>query len=271
MPNLINFIKSYNIPIFRGKKITNHLSLSSAFGSFCEKIQLNDNQEFVVKGSIKRKNIYDSIFYEGKSLDFMNKYFPDFFPKVYYLNNNIFVMEYINHNKIKNSNSEKDFAIKIAKIHKLKNDKFGFGFDTPIGGLRQPSSFEKSWVNFYANNRLGMIFEIINATHPMPKKINNGIENILKNINNLIPNNPKPSLIHGDLWDGNILFHNGKLLGLIDPGIHYAHSEMELAYLNWFKYVSKFFFDYYSDFIKIDKSFFKYQEVYQLYYSLLNV
>ena len=158
-----------------------------------------------------------------------------------------------------------------TKIHQLKNDKYGFEFDTPIGGIRQPCNFTTSWADFYANKRLNMIFELINLTNPMPREINKGIENILKKINNLIPNNPQPSLIHGDLWDGNILFHDGKVVGFIDPGIHYAHNEMELAYLNWFKSISNVFFDYYSDFIKIDKGFFNYKEVYQLYYSLLNV
>ena len=59
--------------------------------------------------------------------------------------------------------------------------KFGFDFDTPIGGLRQPSSYNNSWVEFYGNNRLGMIFEKINRTNPMPNEINKGIEKILKN------------------------------------------------------------------------------------------
>ena len=95
--------------------------------------------------------------------------------------------------------------------------------------------------------------------------------NVLKNLNNLLPKNPQPSLIHGDLWSGNILFNNGKLAGLIDPGIHYAHHELELAYLYWFKYVEKDFFKFYNEYNSIDKDFFKYQEIYQLYYSLLNV
>ena len=38
-----------------------------------------------------------------------------------------------------NNNNEiekiKDLAIKISNIHQNTNDKFGFKFDTPIGGL----------------------------------------------------------------------------------------------------------------------------------------
>ena len=153
----------------------------------------------------------------------------------------------------------------------MKNNKFGFKFDSPIGGLRQPCKFQKSWIDFFEANRLGMIYNKINKTNPMPKKINQGIEKILKNLKNFIPHNPEASLIHGDLWEGNILFDKGKLVGLIDPGIYYAPKEIELAYLKWFKFISNKFYKYYSEVINFDKDFFNYSEVYELYYSLLNV
>ena len=180
-------------------------------------------------------------------------------------------MQYIPNNKIKNKNSEKDLAIKISNIHQNTNDKFGFKFDTPIGGFRQPCQFQKSWVDFFEKKRLFAIFNKINITNPMPKKINIGIEKLLKKLKDLIPNNPQPSLIHGDLWNGNMLFNNGKLVGLIDPGIYYAPKEMEIAYLKWFNAISNNFYNYYSETINFDKDFFNYSEVYELYYSLLNV
>ena len=268
---MLNLNIQKTIPLFKDRAIRNQVSLSNSFGACCKKIKLDDNSQYVVKELIKSSDAYNPIFYEGKCLEFMNDKFPSLFPKVLFLKNNLLVMEFIDHNKIKDKKSEQDLACQLAKIHQIKNDQFGFEFDPPIGGLRQPSSFEKSWVNFYANKRLNMIFELINATNPMPNEINRGIERLLKNLENLIPDNPQPSLIHGDLWEGNILLHNGKLVGLIDPGIYYAHSEMEIAYLEWFKYISKDFYQYYSEYNQLDKDFMNYSEVYQLYYCLLNV
>ncbi len=261
----------YNIPIFKNKKILELTTLSTSFGACCRKIKFEDNKQYVIKELTNKNSKYSSIYYEGKSLKFMNEKIPNLFPKVLYLTNNTLVMEFINNDKIKSKLSEKDLAFQLSKIHQIKNIHFGYEFDPPIGGLRQPSKFDKSWIDFYTNKRLGMIFEIINSTKPMPSKINKGIEKLLKNLNNLIPNNPQPSLIHGDLWDENILFLNGKLVGLIDPGIYYAHSEMEIAYLQWFNYVSNNFFEYYSEYNHLDKDFFNYSEIYQLYYNLLNV
>ena len=116
-----------------------------------------------------------------------------------------------------------------------------------------------------------MIFEKINKDSPMPKPINQKIERLMLDMKNHIPKQPNISLLHGDLWEGNILFKDGELAGLIDPGIYFGHHELEIAYLTWFKFVDEIFLDFYSNFIKIDKYFIKYEPIYQLYFSLLNV
>ena len=116
-----------------------------------------------------------------------------------------------------------------------------------------------------------MIFEKINKNNSMPKDINKKIEKLIRNIENYLPKTPNISLLHGDLWEGNILFNNGKLAGLIDPGIYFGHNELEIAYLTWFKLVDEEFLDFYSNTIQIDKNFHKYEPIYQLYFSLLNV
>lgn len=245
--------------------------LSSSFGSICKKITLDNNKKYVVKITNKLIDDFDSVYFEGKSLDFLNYRFPDLFPKVFKIKPGLIIIEYIDHNNKKKSNSEKELAIKLANIHLIKNSKFGFIFDSPIGGLRQPNELEDNWVNFFLKKRLNIIFEIINYNNPMPLELNKKIEKIFNKIADIIPNKPKASLIHGDLWEGNILFDDGKLVGLIDPGVHYAHNEMEIAYLKWFNYISENFYNYYSDIIPINKEFFEYSEIYELYYCLLNI
>jgi len=263
--------EKYNINEFKDKKIINKFELSNSFGMKCERIVFEDHSSIVLKYYENKIDDFNAIISEANSLSYLRSRFQNLFPKVHFVNEKLLVMDYISHNGIKGDDFQKQLAFHVTKIHNIKNNQFGFEYDTPIGGLKQPSNFSSNWIDFYREKRLGMIFELINNSNPMPNEINIGLEKILNNVENLLPNNPEPSLIHGDLWEGNILFNNKKLVGLIDPGVHFAHNEMELAYLIFFNYVNEEFFDNYSNTIKIEKEFYKYQYVYQLYYALLNV
>lgn len=263
------YLQDYSF--FKNKKIIKRIILSESFGMKCERIIIENKKSYIVKSLEINNTSYNALIYERKSLQYMYDRFPNLFPKVLYFNKEILIMEYIENNKIKGKNYEKELLNAIVKIHKVKNKRFGFDYDTPIGALKQPSEYSNNWIDFYKEKRLGMIFNLINKTNPMPKKINLNIENILKKIENFLPKSPVPSLIHGDLWEGNILFNDGKLMGLIDPGIHFAHNEMEIAYLTFFNYVSNDFLHIYSDIIKLDNEYYNYEPIYQLYYCLLNV
>ena len=255
----------------QGNNIKNRLLLSESFDIRCEKITLKNNEIFVVKYYIKQNTGFNSIISEANSLEYLLQKFPSMFPSIKYMSDNLLIISYIEHNNIKNENFQIYLAKEILKLHKMTNDKYGFKFDAQIGGLKQSNIYETNWISFFGEKRLNMIFEKINNENPMPTLINTKIKKLLKNLNNYLPNKTNISLLHGDLWEGNILFNNGKFAGFIDPGIYFGHNELEIAYLTWFKLVDKKFLDYYSNFIKIDKNYYDYEPIYQLYYSLLNV
>ena len=146
-------------------------------------------------------------------------------------------------------------------------------FNTQIGGIEQINSYEKNWVSFYCNKRLSPIFELANKKENMDNAINNKIHFILNNMINFIPKNPTPALLHGDLWEGNILFNKNKFVGFIDPGSFFGHNEMEVAYLRWFNpsFIDEKFLNKYNEIINLDKNYLNYEPIYQLYYSLCNV
>lgn len=273
LKNLVvkTILQNKNIP-FIDSEIVETIKLSSAFQCICEKIILKNNKKLVVKAQIlSSENQYTSIYFEGKSLQFLNKKFGSVFPKVHHLEKDFFIMDWIEHNNKIDYFSEKDLAKKISAIHSFKNDKFGFYYNSPIGGIEQPSKPQKNWVEFYKINRLQMIFDKINNTNPLPNDVNKGIEKIINNLNNYLPDSSSPSLIHGDLWQGNILFNNGILVGLIDPGIYFADVELELSSLRFLNVVSNNFFTEYQKYIKLEKDFLTRSGIYELYYALLNV
>ena len=255
------------------KKIKEIKLLSNSFNINCIKILTSNKENFIVKFYNNKHKNFNAIKSEIDNLNYLNKLNLNFFPKVYGENQNYLIMSFVNNDGIQPNETKQDLLKAIISLHSCSNYKYGFDFDTQIGGLKQVNKKTANWLDFYRDNRLGYIYETINISEPMDESINKKIELLMKKIEDFIPKNPKISLLHGDLWEGNILFKKNNFVGFIDPGSFYGHNELEIAYLRWFNpiFIEKNFLNKYNDFIKIDKDYINYEPVYQLYYSLLNV
>ena len=255
------------------KKIIDSKLLSDSFGINCLKIVTNDSKEFIVKYYYKNNDKFNAIKSETDNLLFFNRQKFNQFPSIINYNDNLLIMSFINNDDDQPNQTNDDLLNSIISLHSNKSKNYGFSFDTQIGGLRQINSSSKNWLEFYRDKRLNYIFDLVNKNQPMDETINTKIDLLIKKIDNFIPNKPISSLLHGDLWEGNILFKNKKFVGFIDPGSFYGHNELEVSYLRWFnpKFIDENFLDKYNDHIKIDKYYLEYEPIYQLYYSLLNV
>ena len=62
----------------------------------------------------------------------------------------------------------------------------------------------------------------------------------------LIPDE-KPSLLHGDLWNGNFLVNKNGTVSLIDPAVYYGHRETDLAMAKLFGGFDNAFYESYHE------------------------
>ena len=260
------------------EKLLNHKTiieydiLQISFGIACLKLKISNNKKYIAKFFISKKNKFNAIKSETKNLLYLNKKF-NFFPKIIKYNDNYLIIEYLENDKKIPKVTKPDLLNSIIELHSFSNKLYGFDFDTQMGALKQVNDYDNSWVSFYSNNRLNSIFEIANQKESMGKFINDKILLILKNMKNLIPNKPPAVLLHGDMWEGNILFKKNDFIGFIDPGSFFGHNEMEVAYLRWFNpsFIDSKFIEKYDYYITINKNYLSYEPIYQLYYALCNV
>ena len=259
--------------LLNNKKIIYSKILSNSFNINCFKFKTSDNLNYVVKFYEDKDFGFNAIVSETKNLIYLNNLNFNFFPKVCAFDKNYLIMSFISNNSIYPNKINHGLLNSITSIHLIKNKYYGFDFDTQIGGLKQINTRSSNWVEFYRDYRIGYIFELINNHNPMDESINKKIEILLKKLGDYIPKNPKPSLLHGDLWEGNILYNDCEFVSFIDPGSFYGHNELEIAYLRWFNpsFIGRNFLEKYNNIINIDKDYLKYEPIYQLYYSLLNV
>ena len=162
------------------------------------------------------------------------------------------------------------FGFKLAQLHKITHSQFGLDHNNYIGSLEQNNNYKSTWEEFYSNFRLLPLTEKARDKQLILKSDVNKIEKLCLKLNELIPNT-KPSLIHGDLWSGNLISDKNNEPVLIDPAVYYAHPEMDWAMLSLFGNYPTIAVEKYNEINPIEKDFEKRKEIHQLYPLLVHL
>jgi fructosamine-3-kinase len=113
----------------------------------------------------------------------------------------------------------------LARCHQHTADRFGWHRDNVIGPLPQDNTWTASWPTFHLERRLAPYLRDLPT--PLAARLERAMGGPLRD---LLDHDPAPSLVHGDLWTGNVV--DGRWL--IDPAVHHADREVDLAMLSLF-------------------------------------
>jgi fructosamine-3-kinase len=164
-------------------------------------------------------------------------------------------------------NSDEILGRGLAAIHQYSAEKFGFYHDNYCGSTPQDNSRKNSWAEFFRDNRLGFLLNLIQKERPLPTEEIKVYDQLLSKIPEFIPANSVPALIHGDLWSGNYM---NTVTGpaLIDPASYYADREMEMGIMTMFGGFSQRFYSAYNEMFPLSPGWRERNSLYQLYHVL---
>ena len=147
---------------------------------------------------------------------------------------------------------ERHAAELIAALHATPRAFFGYERDTLIGPLPQPNPRSERWVPFFRDHRLLAMARAAEAEGALPAKLLVRIERLAERLADYLIEPRHPSLLHGDLWTGNVLVRGDRVAGFVDPAIYYGHPEIELAFTTLFGTFGATFFETYEKLLPLD-------------------
>jgi fructosamine-3-kinase len=150
----------------------------------------------------------------------------------------------------------------LATVHRRVGDRFGWRRDNVIGSLPQANPWTASWPAFYAEQRLAPYLG--DLPPELAERLARAAEGPLVD---LLDHDVAPSLVHGDLWNGNIVAGRW----LVDPAVHHADRELDLAMLDLFGGVPDALQRGYDEVWPLDPGWERRRPALQLYHLLVHV
>ena len=171
-----------------------------------------------------------------------------------------------------------NLAHKLSQLHKsdatifLSKDDFDAGCnfvflqDNYIGRTKQINSAKKSWIEFFRDSRLEPQFKF--AQKYFSESESKKITKLLDNLEKFLVEPKFPSLLHGDLWRGNILCGKNSEPYLIDPACYVGNLEADIAMTELFGGFPQRFYFAYEESGFLDSEYTSRRDLYNLYHVL---
>lgn len=187
-------------------------------------------------------------------------------PEVLLVGNDFLLLEYIEPGN-KTLNFWQRLGRQLAAMHQPKCDCFGFTDDNYCGLTPQPNPKLNNGFDFFREARILYQSQRAFDKGLLTNKEVLAVEKLVTKLEQLLPLQP-PSLIHGDLWSGNIHANRQEEPYLIDPAAHWGWPEAELAMTLLFGGFDSLFYRSYEECFAIATDWRDRAPVYNLYHLM---
>lgn len=144
----------------------------------------------------------------------------------------------------------------LAGLHRNTHDRFGWATDNWIGLSPQKNGWSEDWPQFFWDFRLSPQLSKANLKAKDLK-----IEKLFKSYK------PVPSLLHGDLWNGNVGFTAAGPV-IFDPAVYFGDREADIAMTELFGGFPEEFYSAYERELPLDGGYETRKHLYNLYHLL---
>ncbi|MCY4146452.1 MAG: fructosamine kinase family protein [Chloroflexi bacterium] len=232
------------------------------------RIDLNDGESLVAKVGDGSHDLR----IEGFMLRYLRSHSQLPVPIVHHEAHDLLLMEYIAGESRLDDQSLRHLGLLLATCHQITSPAYGLDRDTLIGPWHQPNAPSPAWIPFFREQRLLYMVGVARESGRLPSGLEVRLQTFADALASYLVEPDQPALIHGDMWRTNVLARGGRVCGVIDPALYFAHHEVELAYMTLFDGVGEAFFSAYQEQAAIDSDFFKVRRhIYNLYPLLVHV
>lgn len=116
----------------------------------------------------------------------------------------------------------------LARLHDNNATSHGWRRDNYLGLTPQKNTPSESWPRFIAERRISPLLERLNEPTQADVR-RSGAKLVARLPALLVEHKPTPSLLHGDLWHGNIGALPDGRVAIFDPAVSYGDADFDLA------------------------------------------
>jgi len=164
--------------------------------------------------------------------------------------------------------AEERLGEQLAALHRSRADRFGFDHDNYIGSTPQPNGWRADWVAFLREARIGFQLDLAESNGHGGRLQERG-RNLLGLLGVFFATyQPRPSLLHGDLWGGNWGADASGMPVIYDPAVYYGDREADIAMTRLFGGFGPRFHSAYVASWPLDQAAGTRRDLYNLYHVL---